>query len=206
MLRVDRMKGGPGRGRRGAKGIINGPMGGMVGAIAKDQVPDRTGRESRCQKRCPKAHPFMIKPRPRMKDRPKAGYRSSFQLIPKNPVSLPHSMGLNPWSAQLKTGISKRKGMGENILKIITGQFFPTMDICPFLAEKKQKWGIGLTPFSRFFIAYSSVFELSVFDRAQNVTVQNNRHKYVVWQITHVGNAHAPRRQRCLRYGGRSGH
>lgn len=48
----------------------------MLAAIAKDQVPERPGRrEPRCQKRRPKAYPFMTKPRHQMKDRPKTGYR-----------------------------------------------------------------------------------------------------------------------------------
>ena len=48
----------------------------MLAAIAKDQVPERPGRrEHRCQKRRPKAYPFMTKPRHQMKDRTKTGYR-----------------------------------------------------------------------------------------------------------------------------------
>jgi hypothetical protein len=48
----------------------------MLAAIAKDQVPERPDRvEPRCQKRRPKAYPFMTKPRRQMKDRPKSGYR-----------------------------------------------------------------------------------------------------------------------------------
>ena len=49
----------------------------MLAAIAKDKVPERPGRrEPRCQKRRPKAYPFMTKPRRQMKDRPKTGYQS----------------------------------------------------------------------------------------------------------------------------------
>ncbi len=44
----------------------------MLATIAKDQVPQRPDRrEPRCQKRRPKAYPFMIKPRHKTKDRPK---------------------------------------------------------------------------------------------------------------------------------------
>ena len=48
----------------------------MLATIAKDLVPQRPGRrEPRCQKRRPKAYPFMTKPRRKMKDPIKSSRR-----------------------------------------------------------------------------------------------------------------------------------
>jgi hypothetical protein len=50
----------------------------MLATIAKDVVPERPGRrEPRCQKRRPKAYPFMTKPRRKMKDAPKSSRRKT---------------------------------------------------------------------------------------------------------------------------------
>jgi len=56
----------------------------MLATIAKDVVPERPGRrEPRCQKRRPKAYPFMTKPRRKMKDAPKSSRRK--RKNPKKP-------------------------------------------------------------------------------------------------------------------------
>jgi hypothetical protein len=48
----------------------------MLATIASDLVPERPGRrEPRCQKRRPKAYPFLTKPRHKMRDAPKASRR-----------------------------------------------------------------------------------------------------------------------------------
>ena len=48
----------------------------MLTTMAKDGVPERPGRrEPRCQKRRPKAYPFLTKPRHKMKDAPKSSRR-----------------------------------------------------------------------------------------------------------------------------------
>jgi hypothetical protein len=48
----------------------------MLATIASDLVPERPDRrEPRCQKRRPKAYPFMTRPRQLMKDPPKDSRR-----------------------------------------------------------------------------------------------------------------------------------
>jgi hypothetical protein len=50
----------------------------MLATIASDLVPERPNRrEPRCQKRRPKAYPFMTRPRHLMQDAPKRSTKSS---------------------------------------------------------------------------------------------------------------------------------
>ena len=50
----------------------------MLATIASDLVPERPDRrEPRCQKRRPKAYPFMTRPRRLMKDAPKSSRRKT---------------------------------------------------------------------------------------------------------------------------------
>jgi hypothetical protein len=52
----------------------------MLATIASDLVPERPDRrEPRCQKRRPKAYPFMTRPRHKMKDAPKSSRRRKIQ-------------------------------------------------------------------------------------------------------------------------------